>query len=671
MRTTAVATLSLLFAAAACSRQVPARSQAELGNDPIPADSVAEPEAIRPLGDSQHRGKVIIDGAPTEIPDELRERLGQYLDVRTASLQALSADASEALIATRFASTQQIHRVRGPLAARTQLTFAEEPVSAASYVPGTTGEIVYRSDRGGDEQYRLFHHDLATGVATPITPAATRTLGYAWAPDGSVLAFSNNARNGRDFDIWLGDGRDPESARMLAATEGAFYPLEISADGAKLLVWEYVSSADQRVHLVDMATGEMAALTPDEPRSSHHHAVFAKGGARVYITSDREGEFAELYEIEVATGEWRPITRDISWDVTNLAIGPSGRTLAYTTNEGGVDVLRLLDTLTGIHRQVEGVAAGVISELQFAADAPILGFTVNAPRHPNDVYTLDLRRSDLVRWTESEVGGLSEESFVEPEIIAVKSFDGLEVPGLYYAPPTPGPHPVVIYIHGGPESQSRPWFASLAQFSLIERGIALVYPNVRGSTGYGKTYLSLDDQKNREDAVRDIGAFLDWIDENPDLDGDRVAVVGASYGGYMVLASLIHFGDRLRAGITSVGISNFVTFLDNTADYRRDIRRAEYGDERDPQMRAFLQRISPLSRADEIGGALFVAHGANDPRVPASEAEQIVEAVRAAGHEVWYMLALNEGHGFRRRENLDLQLQLLVLFYEEHLLGTR
>jgi dipeptidyl aminopeptidase/acylaminoacyl peptidase len=334
-------------------------------------------------------------------------------------------------------------------------------------------------------------------------------------------------------------------------------------------------------------------------------------------------------------------------------------------------VLRLLDTRSRTHRAVDGVPIGVISDLQFAADAPVLGFTLSSPRHTADAYTYDLRRRELVRWTESEIGGLNAETFVEPEIITVESFDGLEVPGLYYAPPTPGPHPVMLDIHGGPESQSRPHFSSLTQFLVRERGIAVIYPNVRGSTGYGKTYVSLDNGKKREDSVRDIGAFLDWIDANPDLDGERVAVFGGSYGGYMVLASLIHFGDRLRAGINRVGISNFVTFLENTADYRRDLRRPEYGDERDPEMRAFLERISPLNRAGEIGGALFVVHGANDPRVPASEAEQIVEAVRAEGHDVWYMLALNEGHGFRRRENRDLMVELTVLFLEQHLLRDR
>jgi dipeptidyl aminopeptidase/acylaminoacyl peptidase len=663
----------MLLGFAGCSGQVPVPSQPAPADDP--AAALADPDAESDAPDSpepaEPTGPLILDGAPTEVPGELRERLGQYLDVRNALLQAIAADGSEVLIATRFASTHQIHRVRGPLAARTQVTFSDDPIFSAAYVPGQTTEIVYRADRGGNEQYQLFHHDLDTGASTQLTPSGTRTLDYTWAPDGSALAFTNNSRNGRDFDIWVSDGRDPGSARKLAATEGAFYPLDISANGDSLLVREFISVRDERVHLVDMETGEMRALTPDEPRGAHRGAVFAQGGSRVYITSDREGEFAELYEVDLASGEWRPLTRDLAWDVTNLAMAPSGRTLAFTTNEGGPDVLRLLDTRSRTHRAVDGVPIGVISDLQFAADAPILGLTLSSPRHTADAYTYDLRRRELVRWTESEIGGLNAETFVEPEIITVESFDGLEVPGLYYAPPGPGPHPVMLDIHGGPESQSRPRFSSLTQFLLRERGIAVIYPNVRGSTGYGKTYVSLDDGVKREDSVRDIGAFLDWIDANPDLDGERVAVFGASYGGYMVLASLIHFGDRLRAGINRVGISNFVTFLENTADYRRDLRRPEYGDERDPEMRAFLERISPLNRAGEIGGALFVVHGANDPRVPASEAEQIVEAVRAEGHDVWYMLALNEGHGFRRRENRDLMLELTVLFLEQHLLRDR
>ncbi len=663
-------TLALVFVG--CARTAPIAQTPPAPDQPASApDDASDDEPADDAADRGGDGPLVLDGTPEDIPDELRERLAQYLETRSASLQALAADGSQALVATRFAETTQLHRVKNPLGARTQLTFRDEPVRSASFAPGATSEVVFMSDVGGDEQHQLFHLDLDTGVYTQVTDEDSRTVGYAWSRDGERLAFANNARNGRDFDLWLSDGRDPDSAELLAEVEGYWYPLEFSRSGDELLVGEYRSITDARIHLVDLESGEVQRISPEEPSAAYRSAVFSRDGERIYAASDREGEFVELYEHELGSESWEPLTRDVPWDVSNLALSPDGSTLAFTTNEGGVDVLRLLDTRTREHRPVEEIPSGVVSGARFAHEAPILGFTLSSASRTGDAYTYDVAAGELTRWTESEVGGLNPDQFVEPEIIQLESFDGLEVAGLYYEPPGEGPHPVMLNIHGGPEAQARPRFSSLTQFLLEERGIAVIYPNVRGSSGYGKEFVSLDDGKKREDSVRDLGAFLDFIEENPDLDEERVATYGGSYGGYMVLASLIHFGDRLRAGVNVVGISNFVTFLENTADYRRDLRRAEYGDERDPEMREFLESISPLNRTSEIRGELFVAHGANDPRVPASEAEQIVEAVRAEGHDVWYMLALNEGHGFSRRENRDAFIELAALFLSEHLLGDR
>jgi dipeptidyl aminopeptidase/acylaminoacyl peptidase len=307
--------------------------------------------------------------------------------------------------------------------------------------------------------------------------------------------------------------------------------------------------------------------------------------------------------------------------------------------------------------------------------------TLNTPQTPSDTFVLDLKRNptrhgDLVRWTFSEIGGLDSGAFIEPELVTYPTFDtgkgGPEaIPAWLYEPPGDGPHPVIISIHGGPEAQARPYFSSTYQMWLQTLGAAVLVPNVRGSNGYGKHYMGLDNGYKREDSVRDIGALLDWIATRPDLDADRVAVIGGSYGGYMVLASAVHYSDRLRAAVNIVGISNFVTFLENTQDYRRDARRAEYGDERDPDMRAHLQAISPLNQVERIHVPLFVVQGQNDPRVPVSEAEQIVAAMRAQGQPVWYMNALNEGHGYRKKENRDIYQQATVLFLQQHLLGGK
>jgi dipeptidyl aminopeptidase/acylaminoacyl peptidase len=313
---------------------------------------------------------------------------------------------------------------------------------------------------------------------------------------------------------------------------------------------------------------------------------------------------------------------------------------------------------------------GIISSLEFSPDGQTLGMTFARPDAPVDAYALDIASGELTQWTYSEIGGLDPSKFVVPDRIRVKSFDGREVPAYYYRPKVASgknPAAVLITIHGGPESQFQPYFSGALQFYVNELGIAVIAPNVRGSSGYGKTYLKLDNAEKREDSVKDIGALLDWVAEQPELDAQRVAVSGGSYGGYMTLASLVHYGDRLKAGIDVVGIANFITFLESTAAYRQDLRRVEYGDERDPAMRKKLVEISPLTRADEIQSALLVIHGKNDPRVPFGEAEQIADKVRANKRDVWTVYASNEGHGFSKKDNADYARAVQVLFLKEHL----
>ena len=382
--------------------------------------------------------------------------------------------------------------------------------------------------------------------------------------------------------------------------------------------------------------------------------------------------------MDLATGKLEPITADIAWNVESFALSDDGRRAAFAVNEEGRSRLYLLDPATRRYAPVSGLPIGRVYGIEFSPDDRRLAMTISTADSPSDVYTLELGAGaldaeELTRWTYSEIGGLRREMFVEPELVHYRTFDsesgGPEhIPAFIYRPRTEGPHPVIISIHGGPESQYRPGFSSTFQMWVNELGAAVIAPNVRGSSGYGKQYVKLDNGRLRENSVRDIGALLDWIAEQPDLDESRVAVYGGSYGGYMVLASLVHYSDRLRGGVERVGISNFVTFLENTQDYRRDARRVEYGDERDPEMRAFLESISPNRRASEIRVPLFVAQGQNDPRVPVTESDQVVSAVRSNRMPVWYMKALNEGHGFRKKENADLFRAIAFMFLEQYLM---
>jgi dipeptidyl aminopeptidase/acylaminoacyl peptidase len=655
-----------------CSGQAPApvTPASPASETPVvdtPASEAAPRVQPAPPSDGVSRsddGTLLLEGTPP-IPDDLRASVEPYLHTRSAALADLSDDGKQILVETRFGETSQIHLLRTPGGARTQLTFRAEPVRSATFVPGKSTDVIFVSDRGGDEKAQLFRLERRSGNATMLTDGKARNSTAVWAPGGARFAYMSSQRNQVDFDVWVSDGKD--AGKMLVQGSGYWYPLGWSSDGKRLLVGEYVSVTESRIYVADAQSGEVAPLSPENQPGAYTAAVLSRDGKKAYVVSDREGEFAGIYEVVLATSAWKPLTKHIPWDVEGLAISASGRTLAFVTNEGGPSVLRLLDTRSGKEKPATGIPAGVISGLTFARKAEVLGFTLASAARTGDAYTYDVTRKKLTRWTESEIGGLDESALTEPSVIKYKTFDGAEIQALYYRPAGPGPFPVVINIHGGPEGQSRPWFSAFSQYLVGPRATAVLYPNVRGSTGYGKTFTTLDNGMKREDSVKDIGALLDWIEASPELDAKRVGVIGGSYGGYMVLAALSKYADRIRAGVDVVGISNFVTFLHNTGDYRRDLRRVEYGDERDPAMRKHLEAISPTTNVAAITSALFVAQGANDPRVPASEAEQIVKAVRSKGKPVWFMLARNEGHGFSKKSNRDTYLLLSILFFDQNL----
>jgi dipeptidyl aminopeptidase/acylaminoacyl peptidase len=416
---------------------------------------------------------------------------------------------------------------------------------------------------------------------------------------------------------------------------------------------------------------------PDKP-SSNSPIAFDREGTGFWFVTDVKGDYRQLAWQSLEAGSAPVIlTTDIHWNVEGATISHDRSRATFSVNVDGRSQLFLLDMISREFSPVGVIPTGLVGGMEFSPDDRKLGLTLNTAKSPSDSFVLQLGQGaleygELVRWTYSEVGGLDTESFIEPELIHYPTFDSAnggpaKIPAWLYRPAGQGPHPVIIAIHGGPESQSRPSFSSTYQMWLNKLGAAVIRPNVRGSSGYGKHYMSLDNGFKREDSVKDIGALLDWIETRPDLDQDRVAVFGGSYGGYMVLASSVFYSDRLKAAVDIVGISNFVTFLENTQDYRRDLRRAEYGDERDPAMREHLQKISPLTRVDQIRIPMLVVQGQNDPRVPVTEAIQVVEALRAQGQPVWYMNALNEGHGYRKKENRDVYQQAVIMFLQEHL----
>ena len=605
------------------------------------------------------RGALQVENVP-ETPADITDRLRQYVNTRAATFVGWLPDGG-VLISTRFAEVNQLHRVDTPMGARTQVTFFDERVTGASVRPGSS-DILFSRDVGGNENFAGFILDQSTGRARQVSEPGTRNQAFVWSRDGAQFAWSFVPSSEPNYDIFVGAVAPPTRPRRVFDGEGAVSPIDYAPDGRHMLAGRYISAAESQLFVLNLETGAMSQITP-ELTVSYSDGEFMPDGRSIVTLSDEGAQFQRLVRIDLSTGARTVLTPGLNWNVEAFDLSPDGRTLAYVVNEAGRSALRLMDARTLRPLPAPVLAAGIVSGVEFDASGRRIGFTLNSADAPGDVYSWDLRTRRLTRWTQSETGGIPRDGFVNPELISWRSFDGLEISGFLYRPRTPGPHPVVIQIHGGPESQFRPGFNPTIQYWVNELGIAVIAPNVRGSDGYGRDFLALDNGPKREDSVRDIGALLDWIGAQSTLDKDRVVVYGGSYGGYMVLASMTHYNDRLAGGVNIVGISSFITFLQNTSDYRRDLRRAEYGDERDPEMRAVFERISPLANIDRVSKPMLVVHGYNDPRVPVSEAEQVYAVVRRNGGEAWLMIAMNEGHGFARRENQEAQREAETLFF--------
>jgi dipeptidyl aminopeptidase/acylaminoacyl peptidase len=629
-----------------------------------------------------NNGNLILEDIP-EIPKDLLLDLFRYQNVRAATFRAWSADSQSIYISTGFGDVDSVHRVNMPLGARRQVTFYDEPIGGIVGQPGT-GELLFTRDADGSEFSQIFKLDGTTGDAVMLTDGESRNSAVLWDRRGTRIAYQSTRRNGASNDLWIMDPDEPEQAKIALESPGGSYwaPAEFSDSGSKLLAANYFSAADSRVSIIDLDTGDVALIAGGPENISTNFPIgFDDGGNGVWFITDQGSEQSYIAWMSMDQGsEPEAVTIQIPWSISAAMISHDRRRLAFVTNENGMSRLYLMDAASREFRMVDGLPVGVIYGIQFSPDDSRIGMTVNTPQTPSDAFVLELGAAaleygDLVRWTESEIGGLDTTAFSIPELVQYPTFDDVdgkrrEIPAWIFKPSGEGPHPVVISIHGGPESQARPVFSSSLQMWVNKLGVAVIRPNVRGSRGYGKTYVSLDNGFKREDSVKDIGALLEWIETQPDLDASRVAVSGGSYGGYMVLACAVHYSDKLKAVVDIVGISNFVSFLENTQDYRRDLRRAEYGDERDPEMRAHLEKISPVNNVEKIKVPMFIVQGENDPRVPVTEATQMVEALRAEGQTVWYMNALNEGHGYRKRDNRDIYQQATMMFLRQHLVDN-
>lgn len=615
---------------------------------------------------------LVIEGIPA-LPASLADEVKNYNESRSASLADWHPKTKEMIISTRFGNHNQLHYVNMPGGARTQLTFFDEPVGNADFEPLNGSYFLFTKDRGGDEFSQIYRFDVAGKTITLLTDGnRSQNGGIRWNRDGNLIAYASTKRNGKDRDIYVMDPLHPAEERLAVENSGGGWSVaDWSADGKKLLLQEGISVNESRIWLADPKSGSKTRLLPSEDEHTTFRPIgFDAADKGIYLTTNRENEFNRLAYLDLSTNKVNYLSDRISWDVGGATMSDDRSKLAFTTNENGLSKLYVLNTQNQQYQPIDAVPTGLIGSLRWSGDSGSLGFSLSNYASSSDVYEFKLATAALIRWTESESGGMDLSQLQEPKLITWTSFDGLPISGYLYEAPKrfSGKRPVIISIHGGPEGQSRPGFIGRNNYFLNEMGISIIYPNIRGSSGYGKTFLDLDNGMKREESIKDIGALLDWIATQPGLDAERVMVTGGSYGGYATLAVAYHYADKIRCAVNIVGISNFNTFLKNTEPYRRDLRRVEYGDERDPAMAAFFEQISPLNHAHNMRKPMFIVQGANDPRVPASEAIQMKEKIKESGGKVWFLMANDEGHGFRKKNNADFQFYATIAFIKEYLL---
>ena len=610
------------------------------------------------------------EGVPV-ISHALAQEIAPYGEFTPTRFIGWHPVEQDMLILRRAGNTNQLFLLTDPMGKPQQLTKGREPVRAAAFEPKRGEYILFARDTGGDEATQIYRLDPKTLHETQITPAGElHSLGpWNQAQDKVIVMARALDRSGKreqaSVDVFAIDPLQPAARYKLASLQGAGWRVVRWLDREnRLIASEYQSSTSSKLWSIDLATGKRTNVGTGEADLDENV------GDRWLYRKKFDGDFGKLSRVDIKNGDRQWVTKDIENDVDSWSIARSGKRIAVLANAGGKAQLKLYDAdLKAL--PVPPLPAGLISSASWHPNGRDLALAIESAESPGEVFALDADKGAVTRWTQHAAVSGVKRPFSEAEPITWNSFDGLVISGFIHRPASkvfPGKRPVIISIHGGPEVQSRPGFRGRNNFWINERGYAVIYPNVRGSAGFGKRFLEADNAMKREDSVKDIGALLDWVQTQPDLDASRIAVMGGSYGGYMVLASSVMYSNRLAAACDSVGISHFVSFLENTETYRRDLRRSEYGDERDPEMRKFLESISPLTHAEKIKLPLMVSHGKNDPRVPYSEAEQIVKKVRANGSPVWYLLAEDEGHGFAKKANADFQFAAMTTFYDRYLL---
>jgi dipeptidyl aminopeptidase/acylaminoacyl peptidase len=622
-----------------------------------------------------------IEGIPP-IPQSVADGLARYGQFRQAQMMAWHPAKRQLLITTTLGNVPQLYLVDGPGRARRQLTWFEKGVPVftnVSFDPADPNTFIFQYDPAGSELRSLFRYDMSTGEIALVTESKSR-YPHVWSRQGKWLAFDSAERNGKDRDLYVMQPADPATRRRLANVEGAWGPEDWSPDGATLLANEMVGNAETYLWIVDVKTGEKKTLTPRGPdKAAWFNARFSTDGRKIYALSDRAGGGSRIWRCEVAKCVWTAVTPEgteidlgTGGSAGGFELSPDGTLLAAVVERGSSADLLVLDLTTLKPRPLPPMTKGIVSQLKWRPGSREIGFSLGSVKAQGDVYSIDASLATLTRWTASETT-FNADVLPPPEVVEWKSFDGTVISGILYRPAArfTGPRPVMVQIHGGPDDRDRARWLGRSNYFLNEMGIALLCPNVRGSIGFGRAFMEMDNGKGREGAVKDIGALLDWIAARPDMDKDRVVLIGASYGGWLALEAGIVYNARIRGIIEGAGMTDLVTFLENTDAARQENRRREFGDERDPGMRDYLRSMSPITRAAELKKPTFILHPGKDIRVPVAQARELLKALKANNATVWYAEFADASHdGFPgTRANADWMLASWIMFMKTFVLN--
>jgi dipeptidyl aminopeptidase/acylaminoacyl peptidase len=550
--------------------------------------------------------------------------------------------------------------------------YKESSQNFSSYLSPNHKYFLYQEDENGNEDYQLFLYNISTNTSKPISKKGDKTYDPFWSPNNRKITYKSNKESSTRVDLYIKDISEINKETLIFkdfSDDGQVY--DWSSNKNQILAVKVISENDKLLYLINDNSYKIEQINPDKTAIAYSDAKFIPNQNACLIVSDEFSEFLQLHYYDLLKKEFTTITTNILWDVESITIDEQGQKAAFSVNENGFSQLYILDIPTLTYTKVEDFPKGVIRGLAINPKGTEVGFNFNASAFRRKVYGYNIKQNTLNHYTRKGKPQIDSILFVKAESFTFKSIDTktnqvCNIPAFIYKSKKES-SPVFIDIHGGPEYQIRASFNGFYQYLVNELGITVIVPNIRGSNGYGKSYMKMDDGLNRENAIQDVGALLDWVKLQNNLDENRVAIHGESYGGYVVLASLATFPNRIKCGIDIVGISNWITYLNNTSDYRRDLRRVEFGDERNNETYQYLKKISPVNNANNINSPLLIFQGLNDARVNYKEAEQMYKSLNSKEKEVWYILAKDEGHGFHKYNNYLLQRNLTISFLKKHL----